>query len=105
MELLMKIKFKTLLLLLMTFSACGGRTLSQKGIPGQPEQQPQLQPAAMSLWQSQTVHLDDFAQLERSGTWLQGMGFTESGIRENAGDYAGAVTAAYKELSWMYGMG
>ena len=51
------------------------------------------------------LQLDDFAQLERAGVWFQGMGFTESVIRENAGDYAGAVAAVYKELTWAYGMG
>jgi len=49
--------------------------------------------------------LDEFADLERSGTWLQGMAVTESGIRENAGDYAGAVAAAYKEMALAYGRG
>jgi hypothetical protein len=33
------------------------------------------------------------------------MALTESSIRENAGDYAGAVAAAYKELSFAYGRG
>jgi len=49
--------------------------------------------------------LDELAELERAGTWFQGLALTESGLRENAGDYAGAVTAAYKELSIAYGMG
>jgi len=49
--------------------------------------------------------LDEFAELERSGTWLQGMAVTESGIRENVGDYAGAVAAAYKEMALAYGRG
>jgi hypothetical protein len=30
---------------------------------------------------------------------------SESVLREDAGDYAGAALAAYKELSWMYGYG
>ena len=33
------------------------------------------------------------------------MGLVESGLRESAGDYAGAVAAAYKELAWAYGGG
>jgi hypothetical protein len=33
------------------------------------------------------------------------MALTESSIRENIGDYTGAVAAAYKELSWAYGRG
>jgi hypothetical protein len=49
--------------------------------------------------------LEQFAELERSGTYTQGMGLAESALRENSGDYAGAVLAAYKELSWAYGRG
>jgi hypothetical protein len=49
--------------------------------------------------------LDDFAEIERSGVFIQGMGITESVLREEAGDYDGAVFAAYKELSWMYSHG
>jgi len=49
--------------------------------------------------------LDELSELERSGAWIQGLALTESGLREKAGDYAGAVAAAYKELSWAYGFG
>jgi len=49
--------------------------------------------------------LDELAELERAGSWFQGLALTESSIRENAGDFAGAVAAAFKELSWAYGMG
>lgn len=49
--------------------------------------------------------LDDLAELERAGSWIQGMALTESTLRENAGDYAGAVAAAYKELAHAYGRG
>jgi len=49
--------------------------------------------------------LDELAEVERAGSWFQGMGLTESSLRENAGDYTGAVAAAYKELAWAYGMG
>ena len=49
--------------------------------------------------------LDELAELERSGSWFQGMALAESGIRESAGDFAGATAAAYKELSWAYGKG
>jgi len=49
--------------------------------------------------------LDELAELERTGSWFQGMFFVESGIRETIGDLAGAVAAAYKELSCAYGLG
>jgi hypothetical protein len=49
--------------------------------------------------------LDQIAELERSGAYTQGMALAESNLREKAGDYAGAVIAAFKELSWAYGYG
>ena len=49
--------------------------------------------------------LDELAELERAGSWFQGMAITESSIRERMGDYAGAVAAAFKEMSRAYGVG
>jgi hypothetical protein len=49
--------------------------------------------------------LDELAELERSGSYFQGLALAESGLRETIGDYAGAVAAAYKELAWAYGQG
>ncbi|MDR2965856.1 MAG: hypothetical protein LBU88_08780 [Treponema sp.] len=49
--------------------------------------------------------LDEITELERAGSWLQGMAVTESSIREYAGDLPGAVAAAYKELALAYGRG
>ena len=51
------------------------------------------------------ITLDELAELERAGSWMQGMALTESTIRENLGDYAGAVAAASKELALAYGLG
>ncbi|MDR3167752.1 MAG: hypothetical protein LBT93_07400 [Treponema sp.] len=48
---------------------------------------------------------DAIAEIERSGGFTRGLGLTESVLRENAGDYGGAVIAAYKELAWLYGYG
>jgi hypothetical protein len=113
MELLMetKLNFLFLLFLLLIFSTCGGEKTSQEqagwagpsstastailsgGVPGEAE--------TASMLRS----LDEFAELERAGSWIQGMALAESGIRESAGDFAGAVAAAYKELSFAYGMG
>jgi hypothetical protein len=50
-------------------------------------------------------YLENIAELERSGIFTQGMGMRESVLLERLGDFAGAVAAAYKELSWAYGMG
>ena len=52
-----------------------------------------------------SIPLDGIAEVERSGVYYPGLGFTESGLREKAGDYAGAVFAAYRELSYSYGYG
>jgi hypothetical protein len=49
--------------------------------------------------------LEEIAEIERAGGYYPGLGLSESGMREKAGDYAGAVLAAYKELAWAYGYG
>jgi hypothetical protein len=51
------------------------------------------------------LSLENLIELERSGSFAQGMGIRESMLRETLGDLAGAVAAAYKELAWAYGMG
>jgi hypothetical protein len=54
---------------------------------------------------SPSASLDEIAEIERAGKFFQGMGLLESSLREDAGDLGGAVIAAYKELSWVYGYG
>jgi hypothetical protein len=49
--------------------------------------------------------LDEIAEVERSGGFVPGLGLAESKVREDAGDYAGAVLAVYKELAWAYALG
>ncbi|MDR1930562.1 MAG: hypothetical protein LBQ44_08045 [Treponema sp.] len=49
--------------------------------------------------------LEELAELERSGGFVPGMGIAECKLREESGDYAGAVIAVYKELSWAYAHG
>jgi len=49
--------------------------------------------------------LEELAEMERTGGFVPGLGLAESNVRERAGDYAGAVLAVYKELSWAYSMG
>jgi hypothetical protein len=49
--------------------------------------------------------LEELAEAERLDGFVQGMGLAESSIREAAGDYAGAVIAAYKELAWAFSYG
>ncbi|MDR1177425.1 MAG: hypothetical protein LBK64_01220 [Spirochaetaceae bacterium] len=49
--------------------------------------------------------LDLLAGTERSSGFRSGMGLAESRLREEAGDYAGAVMAAFKELFYAYGAG
>jgi len=110
----MKSKLKTLLVLFIVpaLSACGGKmssgtqteeTLSagfaqaQAAVLVRPQEGADLS----SFYRS----LDELAEIERAGSWIQGMALTESGIRENAGDFAGAVAAAYKEMAWAYGRG
>ena len=49
--------------------------------------------------------MDELAELERSGGFVPGLSLAESKLREDAGDYAGAVLAVFKELSWAYALG
>ncbi|MDR1618984.1 MAG: hypothetical protein LBS06_08090 [Treponema sp.] len=49
--------------------------------------------------------LEELAEAERLGGFVRGMGLAESSVREEAGDYGGAVIAAYKELAWAFSYG
>ncbi|MDR1506120.1 MAG: hypothetical protein LBI67_03365 [Treponema sp.] len=49
--------------------------------------------------------LEEIAEMERSGGFVPGLGLAESNLKEARGDYAGAVIAVYKELSWAYSRG
>jgi hypothetical protein len=49
--------------------------------------------------------IEQVAETERLGGYVQGLALAESRLREEVGDYAGAVAAAYKELAWAYGYG
>lgn len=62
-------------------------------------------PAAYGGNGTYAAALDELAETERSGGFEPGIGLTESMLREGSGDYGGAVIAAYKELSWAYGLG
>jgi len=113
-----KLYFFTLMLLCLIFSA-GGIACSAGITSGHTEpSRLERMPSSSGMPDSPMSHLpvegdmaaflsslDGMAELERSGAWIRGMAFTESGLRENSGDYAGAVAAAYKGLSWAYGMG
>ncbi|MDR2211192.1 MAG: hypothetical protein LBO65_07010 [Spirochaetaceae bacterium] len=49
--------------------------------------------------------LEELAEMERTGGYTPGLGLAESALREKTGDYAGAVMAVFKELSWAYSLG
>jgi len=112
MELLMKSNLKTLLILLIVpaFFACGGKKSSETRTEGAlsagfPQAAVLARPQEGADLSSYYRSLDELAEIERAGSWFQGMALTESGIRESAGDFAGAVAAAYKEMAWAYGRG
>jgi len=100
-----KFYFLTFALLAAGFLGCNG------GTSPLPYSQPEravvgFSPSTAGIDKTALLRtLDEFAELERAGSWIQGMALTESTIRENTGDYAGAVAAAYKELAWAYGLG
>jgi hypothetical protein len=49
--------------------------------------------------------MERITEIERSGSYFQGLALFESSLREEAGDYCGAVIAAYKELCWIHSYG
>lgn len=112
-----KIYFLAFVLLMLIFSACGAgipslADVQTRPVPGTLRERPAAskEAATSSLGEETDLtpllrSLDELAELERAGSWFQGMGLTESGIREKMSDYAGAVAAAYKELSWAFGKG
>jgi hypothetical protein len=106
--------FFTMFLLLVSCSGGKGKTAAQAGASGAgmgtfaAAQTPVVPVAGMGQTEQeyrQTISLDQMAETERQGGFRQGMGIAESTLRENAGDYAGAAIAAYKELAWAYGYG
>jgi hypothetical protein len=62
-------------------------------------------PAAVEAAGGAVIGLEEIAEIERAGGYYPGLGLAESALRERAGDYVGAVAAAYKDLSWAYGYG
>jgi len=101
------LKLLSFLFLVPVLISCGGesRAADHADLRGEKETRTLSAPGEEKDLPSLLQKLDELAELERTGTWLQGMALTESSLRENAGDYAGAVAAAYKELAWAYGMG
>ena len=94
----MKSKFNFLIFvfLVLIFYGCGREVFKN-------EVNTNFNPGMYSA--AEAALLDELAELERSGSWIEGMALTESGLRESAGDFAGAVVAAYKELAHAYGKG
>ena len=99
--------------------ACGGETsrhgegaLQLPGVvalqpPGEgPGQAAATISQASAAFSRETLgELERLAELERGGSFSPGMGFYESGLKEEAGDFAWAVFSVYKELSWAYSYG
>ncbi|MCL2442095.1 MAG: hypothetical protein FWD13_01350 [Treponema sp.] len=108
-----KFYFLSFILLALVISGCV-QYQKELGIEQPVQQPPRMERAA--AWSPASPEeaedlplllrtLDELAELERTGSWVQGLALTESSIRERTGDYAGAVAAAYKELSWAFGLG
>ena len=102
--------------LTQVFCACAGQVqgrpaagnpLVAAGIPAAAV--PAAESAAETLVQADIERisglLDEMAELERSGIYRREMALAESGLREKIGDYAGAVVAIFKDMSWAYGHG
>jgi hypothetical protein len=99
----------TLLMVFLVCLSCAGGKASRPVPPGETvmtpvrADDPDRGGRGSFPWFGKT--LEEFTELERSGAYTGGMGIAESVLREDAGDYAGAALAAYKELSWMYSHG
>ena len=120
MELVMKRTISTfssvlipvLLAVMQVFYACAAQETGM-AVPENPPEVARVFGEAPALLETVTASdieriygsLEELAELERSGLFQQGMGLIESGLRERIGDYAGAVIAAFKEMSWSYGHG
>ncbi|MDR0474765.1 MAG: hypothetical protein LBH43_13965 [Treponema sp.] len=92
---------------LLFFVSCAGKE-NTSPVTIKPGSLEQILPAARTGNTGRnefSVPLDGIAEIERSGGYYPGLAITESGLREKAGDYAGAVLAAYKELSFRYAYG
>jgi hypothetical protein len=95
------------LLALAGVFACSGEKAANRPESGTPDPGTGLPGPAVSgpAVPVNFVSLDELAEAERSRGFTPGMALAESAIREWNGDYAGAVIAAFKELSWSYGYG
>jgi hypothetical protein len=101
-------KYVMLMTLLGCLSCAGGNTPPPLEITAPvtaDDPEPLANPAERGSLSRPGKSLEEFTELERSGAYVRGMGIAESVLREDAGDYAGAVLAAYKELAWMYSYG
>jgi hypothetical protein len=108
---------------LLLFAACSvPENAPGKHLPAGPDKSPAMEtftetpgassketsttdPSTASVSNEISLALEEIAELERSGGFVPGLGLAESNLREVSGDYAGAVLAVYKELSWAYGRG
>jgi hypothetical protein len=109
-------RMPALLVVFALFAACAGKPATEAA-PGmvladaetaETAPEPAVSGAALSQpvdVETLNRQLDEIAELERSGSFVPGLGIAESGLRERSGDFAGAVLAVYKELSWAYGYG
>ena len=98
--------------LAQVFCACAGQEPSRPAVEN-PSAVTAMSGAAESQGEPLTPQdierisglLDEMAELERSGIYRREMALAESGLREKIGDYAGAVVAVFKDMSWAYGHG
>jgi hypothetical protein len=82
-----------------------GKAVPDEAVPGRTETAGRLLAGLPGEDMEQNLNLEEIAEIERAGGYYPGLGLAESAMREKAGDYAGAVLAAYKDLAWAYGYG
>jgi hypothetical protein len=96
------LRITTVAVLAGLFCACGSGTADTE-IPA-PDTKSAVIANSVSV-SGQDAALEEIAELERSGGFVPGLGLAEANLREQTGDYAGAVLAVFKELSWAYSRG
>lgn len=93
------------LLFFFVFLWSCGKSVHDEPADPKGEVEPAFSSVAGTSTSSFVDTLSDLAERERRGRYEPGFGLFESTVRERAGDYTGAVFAAYKDLVYGYGRG
>ena len=94
-----------LLIVASIYLVMAGCTVRMTSVPGIDTGTVPSSAAAPRIDAAAAGTLANLAEAERRGRYESGLGVFESGLRDEAGDHAGAVFAAYKDLAYAFGRG